>query len=230
MPAKRRKKHKLPFVIIGTVLVLVIAAGSWFYSSRKPGGGLTTGASGAQPPHLLGPADAQVKIEEFGDFQCPSCGTLHPVLKKLEKEYGSRLALTFREFPLAPIHPNAVEAARAAEAAGLQGRFWQMHDLLYDYQSAWSDSKDVRPVIAQYATDLGLDAERLKRDMDSQIVKERLAADQRRAISLGVTGTPTLFLNGRELAPESLTESDLRALIEKALKQSQDGAPTSKPG
>lgn len=220
MPAKRQKKHKLPFIIIGTVLVLVVASVSWLYSSRKPGGKLTTsGSSGAQPPHMLGPVDARARIEEFGDFQCPSCGTLHAVLRKLESEYSSRMALTFREFPLAAIHPNAVEAARAAEAAGLQGRFWLMHDLLYDYQSAWSDSKDVRSVFAQYAADLGLDAERLKRDMDSQIVKERLAADQKRAVSLGVTGTPTLFLNGREVAPESLTESDLRALIEKALKQ-----------
>ncbi|MDQ2922073.1 MAG: DsbA family protein [Acidobacteriota bacterium] len=168
---------------------------------------------------MLGPVDARVKMEEFGDFQCPSCGTLHPVLKKLESEYDSRVALTFREFPLAPIHPNALEAARAAEAAGLQGRFWQMHDLLYDYQSAWSDSKDVRAVFVQYAADRGLDAERLRRDMDSQVVKERIAADQRRAVSLGVTGTPTVFINGREVAADALTESGLRALIEGALKQ-----------
>ena len=219
MPSKRKKKHKLPFVIIGSVLVLVVAAGFWLYSSRKPSGKLTTGSSGAQPPHVLGPADALVRIEEFGDFQCPSCGTLHPTLKKLKTEYSSRIALTFREFPLGSIHPNAVEAARAAEAAGLQDRFWPMHDLLYDYQSAWSDSKDVRSVFAQYAADMGMDTARLKRDMDSQVVKERLAADQRRAVSLGVTGTPTLFLNGREIAPESLTESGLRTLIEKALKQ-----------
>jgi len=219
-PRKRQKKHKLPLVIIGTVLVLVVAAGSWLYSSRKPGGKLTTTVSaGAQPPHMVGPADAQVAIEEFGDFQCPSCGTLHPVLKKLESEYRSRVSITFREFPMATIHPNAVEAARAAEAAGLQNSFWPMHDLLYDYQPAWSDSKDARSVFAQYAADMGLDTERLKRDMDSQIVKERLAADQRRAVSIGVTGTPTLFLNGREVTPESWTEKGLRALIEKALKQ-----------
>lgn len=217
--SKRHTKRKLPFIVIGTVLLLVVASGWWSYSSRKPGGSSTTGTSGAQPPHTLGPVDARVKIEEFGDFQCPSCGTLHPVLKKLESEYDSRVALTFREFPLAPIHPNAVEAARAAEAAGLQGRFWQMHDLLYDYQPAWSDSNNVRSVFAQYATDMGLDAARLRQDMDSQLVKDRLAADQRRAISVGVTGTPTLFINGREVAENALTESGLRALIEGALKQ-----------
>jgi protein-disulfide isomerase len=220
MPSKRQTKRKLPFIIIGTVLVLVVFAGSWLYSSRKLGGSSTrtSGTSGAQPPHILGPVDARVGLEEFGDFQCPSCGTLHPVLKKLESEYDSRVALTFREFPLAPIHPNALEAAHAAEAAGLQDRFWQMHDLLYDYQAAWSDSKDARSVFAQYAADLGLDAARLRQDMDSQIVKERIAADQRRAVSLGVTGTPTLFINGREVAPDSLTEKGLRALIEEALK------------
>jgi protein-disulfide isomerase len=160
-----------------------------------------------------------VKIEEFGDFQCPSCGVLHPVLKKLEAEYDSRVALTFREFPLAQIHPNAAEAARAAEAAGLQERFWQMHDLLYDYQAAWSDSGSARSVFAQYATDMGLDAQRLMRDMDSKVVKDRLVADQRRGVSLGVTGTPSLFINGQEVPDNSLTEDGLRTLIEAALKQ-----------
>lgn len=221
MSPKRQTKRKLPFIIIGTVLILVVAAGWWLYGSRKLGGISTraAGSSGAEPPHMLGPVSARVKIEEFGDFQCPSCGTLHPVLKKLESEYDSRVALTFREFPLAPIHPNAIEAARAAEAAGLQGRFWQMHDLLYDYQAAWSDSKDARSVFAQYAADKGLDAARLRRDMDSQVVKDRIAADQRRGTSVGVTGTPTLLINGREVAADDLTEKGLRALIDGALKQ-----------
>ena len=221
MPSKRQTKRKLPFIMIGTVLILVIAAGWWLYSSRKQGGisTRTAGSSGAEPPHMLGPVSARVRIEEFGDFQCPFCGTLHPVLKKLESEYDSRVALTFREFPLAPIHPNALEAARAAEGAGLQDRFWQMHDLLYDYQAAWSESKDARSVFAQYAADMGLDAERLRRDMDSLVVKERIAADQRRAASVGVTGTPTIFINGREVAADDLTEKGLRALIDGTLKQ-----------
>jgi len=219
MPAKRQKKRKLPFIIIGTVLLLLVAAGSWLYSSRQQTGDLTRGTSGAQPPHMLGPANAPVRIEEFGDFQCPSCGTLHPVLKKLQSEYASRVALTFREFPLAPIHPNASEAARAAEAAGLQGRFWQMHDLLYDYQPAWSDSKEVRSVFLQYAADMGLDSQQFSRHMDSQVVKERIAADQRRAVSLGVDGTPALYINGREVVADALTEKGLRELIEGALKQ-----------
>jgi 2-hydroxychromene-2-carboxylate isomerase len=94
-----------------------------------------------------------------------------------------------------------------------------MHDRLYDYQAAWSDSKNVRAVFAQYATDLGLDSARLRQDMDSDLVKERLVADQRRAVSLRVTGTPTLFLNGREAPADALTESGLRELIESGLKQ-----------
>jgi protein-disulfide isomerase len=218
MPSKRKTKKRLPLIIIGAVLVSAIA-GSWLYSSRMRNRSSSGGTAGAQPPHTLGPADAGVKLEEFGDFQCPSCGTLHPILKKLEAEYDARVALTFREFPLAAIHPNAVEAARAAEAAGLQGRFWQMHDRLYDYQAAWSDSNNVRSVLAQYASDMGLDAARLVQDMDSQAVKDRLAADQRRAVSLGVSGTPTLFLNGDVVADSALTENGLRALIERALKQ-----------
>jgi protein-disulfide isomerase len=219
MPSRRQKKRKLPFLIIGAVLLLVAAGAFWSYNSQKQTGTSRAGVSGAQPPHTLGAPDARVTIEEFGDFQCPSCGIIHPALKKLESEYGSRISFTFREFPLAQIHPNAVEAARAAEAAGLQGHFWEMHDRLYDYQAAWSDSKEVRSVFAQYATDLGLDSARLRRDMDSDLVKERLAADQRRGVSLRVTGTPTLFINGREVPADALTEGGLRALIESGLKQ-----------
>lgn len=219
MPSRRQKKRKLPFLIIGAVLLLVAAGGYWFYNSQKQSGTSRAGVPGAQPPHTIGPPEARVTIEEFGDFQCPSCGTLHPALKKLESDYASRITFTFREFPLATIHQNAVEAARAAESAGLQGHFWEMHDRLYDYQAAWSDSKEVRSVFAQYATDLGLDPVRLRRDMDSDVVKERMAADQRRAVSLRVTGTPTIFLNGHEVSADALTERGLRELIESVLKQ-----------
>jgi protein-disulfide isomerase len=218
MASKRKKNKKLPLIIIGSVLVLVVA-GSFLYNYRAPGGLTTKGAPGAQPPQVLGRDDARVKIEEFGDFQCPSCGILHPVLKKLEAEYGDRMSITFREFPMATLHSNALEAARAAEAAGLQGRFWQMHDRLYDYQAAWSDSDNVRAVFEQYAKDMGLDSARLIKDMDSEKVKDRLAADQRRGASLGVDGTPTVLINGRLVPDNAINESGLRSLIDAALKQ-----------
>ena len=124
---------------------------------------------------MLGPGSARVRIEEFGDFQCPFCGTLHPVLKKLESEYDSRVALTFREFPLAPIHLNAVYAAHAAEAAGMQDRFWQMHDLLYEHQQDLDDV-DLR----QYALKIGLEIYRFDADLSSERFAHGTASSQSR--------------------------------------------------
>ncbi len=134
----------------------------------------------------------------------------------MEADYGSRVAIVFREFPMTQMHANALEAARAAEAAGLQGAFWQMHDFIYDTQEMWSNWRDVRSVFARQATIFGLDPKRLRRDMDSPEVQQRIAADQQRGQSLGVVGTPTVFLNGRLIAPEELER--LRELIDAALK------------
>jgi protein-disulfide isomerase len=211
-------KRKLPFIIIGAVLVLALAGAEWFYRSRTPKIVLTTkaGAPGAQPPQVVGANQPRVTIEEFGDFQCPPCGKLHPVLKKAEEDYPSLVAIVFREFPMTQLHANALEAARAAEAAGVQGAFWPMHDFMYDTQEMWSNWRDVRSVFARQATIMGFDPKKLRNDMDSAEVQQRIAADQQRGQSLGVIGTPTVFLNGRMVAPEELEH--LRELIDAALK------------
>ena len=214
-------KSKSPFIIIGAVLVFALIGGVWFYRSRKPSIVLITkgGVPGAQPPQVIGPNTPYVTIEEFGDFQCPPCGKLHPVLKKVEEDYGSRVAIVFREFPMTQLHANALEAARAAEAAGLQGAFWQMHDFIYDTQEMWSNWRDVRSVFARQATIMGLDSKRLRSDMDSAEVQQRIAADQQRGQSIGVVGTPTFFLNGRLIAPEELEHLPTRRWL-----RSDDGA------
>jgi len=168
---------------------------------------------GSQPPHAIGPEDAPVTLEEFGDFQCPPCAMLHPVLKTMEKEFGPRLRVIFREFPLVPTHAHALSAARSAEAAGLQGKFWEMHDLLYENQKTWHDEFDSRPTFEGYAKKIGLDLERFRRDVSSQVVEQRIFLDGKRAHALGVKGTPTVFLNGREVPFESLAPEKLRVLI-----------------
>ena len=173
---------------------------------------------GAQPPHSIGPDDAPVTLEEFGDFQCPPCGLLHPVLKTMEKEFGSKLRVIFREFPLAQTHPHAVSAARAAEAAGMQGKFWEMHDMIFENQRTWHPTFDARPTFEGYAVKLGLDVAKYRRDLVSSAVDQRIALDGRRASALGVNGTPTVFLNGREVPFESLPPEKLRPLIQAELK------------
>jgi len=176
------------------------------------------GAPGAEPAHVLGPATAPAHLEEFGDFECPPCGAFHPILEEMHKEFGDRMQITFREFPLVPAHQHALAAASAAEAAGMQGKFWEMHDLLYERQKIWKTEFDVRPVFEGYAKEIGIDVERYKRDVSSDAVALRIQKDGSRGHSLGVKGTPTVFLNGREVPFESLPAEQLRVIIQREIE------------
>jgi protein-disulfide isomerase len=219
-------KRYLPFVIITIVLVLAIGAGALMLrrSERTPAvpvDDISSNVTKAKDsPHVRGDENAPVTLEEFGDFQCPSCRLLYLEMKNIKAEYGpSRLRIVFRQFPLATMHEHALEAAHAAEAAGLQNRFWEMHDLLYDNQQTWSTASEVRPVFLSYARQLGLDTERFARDMDSTEVSKRVLNDEARGESLHVVGTPTVFINGREIPPQEMTKEGLRSAIDRALHE-----------
>jgi protein-disulfide isomerase len=177
---------------------------------------LTYGRPGAEPVHLRGDPHAPVVLEEFGDFECLPCSLISPVLEKLEHDYGNQLALVFREHPL-KMHRYALDAARAAEAAGLQGRFWEMHDSLYRNRATWVPADYVRPYLNDYATELRLDVDRFKTDMDGEEVAKRIAADQDRGESLGIDRTPVLFVNGQKIPVTERNEKGLRDAIDKAL-------------
>jgi protein-disulfide isomerase len=221
-------KRLLPFLII--LVVLSAAVGGAIYLKRASNQASAVASlspvptplgptePGANPPHMEGPADAAITLEEFGDFQCPPCGATHPVLKQMEREFGPKIRIIFREFPLVPAHEHALAAARAAEAAGLQGKFWPMHDLIYDNQKSWSNVFDVRPVFEGYAKQIGLDLDRYRNDLGGDAVHQRITEDGKRARSLNVTGTPTVFLNGTEVPFPSLAPEKLRQLIQDELK------------
>ena len=172
----------------------------------------------AESAHVRGLANAPVTLEEYGDFQCPPCGALSGSLLQIEKDYGPRLRVIFHHFPFA-VHQHAHAAACAAEAAGLQGRFWQMHDLLYREQAEWSKAPEAEKLFESYARLLGLKIEQFNKDVQSAAVQERVASDQKRGQELGVKNTPTLFINNRELPPTSLNPNGIRAAIDEALKQ-----------
>ena len=140
----------------------------------------------------------------------------HPILEQMEQEFGDKLRVTFRHFPL-PNHQHALRAASAAEAAGLQGKFWEMHALIYEHQKEWKDLFDVRPVFDGYAKQIGIDVERFNRDIGANLVQQRIVADGKRGQSLGVGGTPSVFLNGREVPFESLAPEKLRVLIQREI-------------
>jgi len=229
-------KRTLPIIIILVVLGVAVVS-VLYYTRSTPGSNYTptnsatastapantaqppvvTGVAGADPPYTLGPANAPARLEEFGDYQCPPCGLFHPILQQMHKEFGDKLQITFREFPLAPAHQHAIAAASAAEAAGLQGKFWQMHDLLYEHQNDWKDKFDVRPIFEGYAQQIGLDVDRYKRDVAGEAVAQRIFLDKKRGESLGVKGTPTVFLNGREVPFESLPAEKLRPILQNTI-------------
>lgn len=228
---KRPSKNYLPFIIIGGVLAIALGAGVAMYrSAKKPlpapaeknSSPVEKNSSsvlvGAKPAHVRGAEGAPVTIEEFGDFECPPCGALYPLLKQIEADYGGdKVRLVFRQFPLPQIHKHALPAAYAAEAAGFQGRFWEMYDKIYSDQATWSKAPDPRIFFMQYARDIGLDLNRFQRDMSSPEAETRVRFDYQRGRSLGVSGTPTIFINGRLLPPET-TDKQLREMIDAGIK------------
>ena len=141
--------------------------------------------------HVAGPADARVTLVEYGDFECPHCGALHPVVQAARKAFGGNLCFVFRHFPLRSSHPHALAAAKAAEAAGEQGKFWEMHDRLYQRQTELSDAD-----LERHARDLGLDVERFRGSLGAHAHETRIREDLASAAGSGARGTPSLFING----------------------------------
>ncbi|HEV2842770.1 MAG TPA: thioredoxin domain-containing protein [Chthoniobacterales bacterium] len=212
-------KRYLPFVIVAVVGALTLGAGAMLYRAKRPAL-LEIPKNSATPDktasmHVRGQANAAVTLEEFGDFECPPCANLASAYGQIEEGYSAKLRVIFRHFPL-PGHPHAQEAALVAEAAGLQGRFWEMHDLLYKEQPIWSKSNEARALFNSYAEMLGLNLERFKTDVDSPEVKERVASDKKRGTDLGVNSTPTIFINDRQVPPP-VNVGTIRAAIEAAL-------------
>src|SRR5256714_1717723 len=216
-------KRYLPFIIVICVALLAVGGGAFLYRTKRAANpALKISKTETERPgesvHVLGPADAAVTLEEFGDFQCPPCGKVSEPINQLQKQYNLRVI--YREFPLA-IHAHAKEAAFAAEAAGRQGRFWPMHDLLFREQAVWSNSADARALFNAYAGMLQLDLDRFKRDMDSSEVQRQVELDQHRGTAIGVKNTPTIFVNNEALTSEQMNPAQLPATVEAAVKKAK---------
>ncbi len=146
----------------------------------------------------LGSSTAPVTLVEYSDFECPSCAAFYPVINKLIKAEGSNLRFVYRHFPL-PQHSNAIIAAQAAEAAGLQGKFWEMHDLLFDHQGEWESIGDPRTKFASYAQSIGVNTTTFLKDIDSPVVQNRVSEGYSQSVKNGLSYTPTFFLNGQRI-------------------------------
>jgi protein-disulfide isomerase len=221
-------KRFLPVVIIVVVLMAALGVTWMVLRSSRQATNANANANatesglipaGAEPPHVRGISSAPVTVEEFGDFQCPSCGVYYPELKKIETEFGDKLRVVFRERPLVPPHDHALIAAQAAEAAGLQGRFWEMHDKLYENQTAWSEARDLVPLFVDYARQIGLDTDRFMKDLNGEVVITRIFQDGKRVHALNVTSTPTFYVNGKEAKDDNWKPDGLREMIRQALRE-----------
>jgi protein-disulfide isomerase len=219
MATKESPRRYLAFGIIAVVLIAATVAGIFLFRARRTPPGLqfvTANKPGAQPPHVRGDPKAPVTLEEFGDFECMPCFILWPALRNLEKDYGEKLAVIFRNNPM-PQHAHALDGARAAEAAGLQGKFWEMHDVLYLQRGKWTKAADPRSEFSEFARRMEMDVERFNRDFDGPEVAKRVRDDHDRAASLGIDRTPVVFINGRRAELQGDVEKGLHDDIEAAL-------------
>lgn len=220
-------RRYLPFAIIAIVALVTVGVATTSYRSKmhpvsQASATVTPAPSAADEKedpsvHARGPRNAPVTIEVYGDFQCPSCGNFSVELGELEKQYGKQLRVIFHEFPLA-MHKHAVKAAMAAEAAGLQGHFWEMHDMLYKYQPVWSETFDPSRIFAAYAESIGLDAKRFETDVKSPELQARIVAEGDAGVARGVKNTPTIFINGREVQG-AFRQEIFQAAIDAALAE-----------
>ncbi len=199
-------------LLVASVFIIVRA------SATNPTDGSTPTASADIPvvnaqDWVKGNELAQKTIVEYSDFQCPACKAYYPIMQQIEKELGATVRIVYRHFPLTQIHKNSLQSSYAAEAAGKQGKFWEMHDMLFERQDAWSNSTAVTDVFVGYAKELGLNTEKFKTDMESQDVKDRVRRDMDSGTAAGVPGTPTFFLNGKLIESPRSFEA-FRALLE----------------
>lgn len=215
-------------IIGGSLILIVIVA----LSLGKQTGSNTTSetapvVSVREGDWIRGSSDADVTIIEYSDFQCPACAAYAPILKKLVDDYQGRVREVYRYFPLTSIHPNAIPAARAAHAAGKQGKFWEMGDLLYGKQESWSNSNSPEKLFEEFAVSLGLDMEIYQKDVKDPETEKRIQLDLSEAYNLDLQGTPSFYLNGRYIEiPGNLT--NFKKIIDAELAKVTQ-SPTSAP-
>ena len=217
-------KRFLPFIIIALVALVTVGAAALFYRVKTQpapasaaGAATQTPAAAPEDPslHARGPRDAPVTLEIYGDFQCPSCATTSQAIDELQKQYEDKVRVIFHEFPLA-MHKHAAEAALAAEAAAVQGKFWEMHDVLYKYQSIWSSVNNAGHFFESYAELIGLDVARFRADCRASDLQARVVEDGKTGEKRGVKNTPTIFVNGTE-TKAVFTKEKLQEAIDAAL-------------
>lgn len=207
------------------IIVLVVAGLIGIFAltgGNKDESGGNGGNSAAEASnHVVGPADSKVTLIEYGDFQCPACKSYFPFVNDLKAEYGDRVKFQFRHFPLTQIHPNAFISSRAAEAAGKQGKFFEMHDLLYENQESWATVSNPSPIFEGYAQQLSLNVDQFKTEMNSAAVAATINADAKAAQAIGGNSTPTFAINDRRIEKNPQSLDEFKKLLDDELAKNQ---------
>ena len=204
------------WAIIGVIIVLF--AGILMINNKSKDKDTSSNSSVKATEHIRGKADSKVKLVEYGDFQCPYCGQFYPIVEQVVAKYQDKISYQFRNLPLNQIHQNAYAAARAAEAADEQGKFWDMYNLLYQNQKDWSELTSANATFNGYAQQLGLNVTQFKKDFASSKVNDRINADKEAFNKTGEQmSTPTFFLNGKKI--EATSADAFGKLIDAELKK-----------
>lgn len=210
------------------VLIVLVFGGIMALGGKKTDDGGAVKKAGLTQ-HVQGAGTAGVTLIEYGDYECPYCQAYYPTIKQIQAEYGDKLKFQFRNYPLTNLHQNAFAAARAAEAADLQGKFWEMHDMLYESANyfVWTKSGSAVENFNQYAEKLGLNVAQFKKDFASSLVNDRINADLAAGTKLKLTGTPSFILNGKKTEIANSPEA-FRKVIDAAIAKQQpaDGGST----
>lgn len=219
------------WIIFGAICVAIFGALVYFSGDNK------VDVEAADPnvivvdreinDQVFGNAQSKVVIFEYADFQCPGCSGAYQNLSVIKQEYKDKVAFVYRHFPLMTYHPHAFAAAAAAEAAGLQGKFWEMHDLIFDTQQAWSPltTEQRQAQFEQYAETLNLDLEKFKTDIGSSAIADKINYDRSLGLKAGVNSTPSLYINGQKVADSIITDviqkqgDEFRKLLDDAIAE-----------
>lgn len=209
-------------IIIGTLVVVGILTGAIVFGKDKE-------VAGVPSNNFYGQSESTVTLIEYGDFECPACAAFYPIVAQVKEQFKDQIRFEFRHFPLVQIHGNATAAHRAAEAAAKQGKFWEMHDVLYERQVSWQSnqgaghngisSNNPTAIFAEYATELGLNMDQFTADVKASETLATINTDTALGKEVGVSGTPTFVLNGKKIEDSSTidTVEEFAALIEEAL-------------
>ena len=216
-------------VIAGIILIFV---GIFAFSSKTDDGSKSGNNSGKTlTQHVQGNGTSGVTLIEYGDYQCPYCQQYYATVKAVQAKFNDEIKFQFRNYPLVNAHPNAFAAARAAEAAALQNKFWEMHDALYEPQNyqVWTRATDPNSAFQGYAKQLGLNVSQFKTDFASSVVNDLINADLAEGTKLKITGTPTFFLDGKKVEIANSLAAFEKVINEAIAKKAAAAKPAATP-